>query len=140
MKKYNPIRVSDNFTDEYLIDYLKNLAAKLGRTPFGRDIDEGGTLTYAIYYKRFGSLITAQQKAGLAPTFRAERDKYTNEQLIAYIREMAEKLGHSPTIKEIKADGRISVAILGKRFRKFSKAVAAAGLIPNKSGKLKFKT
>ena len=135
MKTRKPNKPQENYTDEFLLNHLKELAVKLKRTPFGRDIEKAGLATYAVYYKRFGSFTKAQEMAGLEPTKKTDTPKYTDEEILNHLRELAAKLGRSPKIKDVMEAGKVSIAIYNKRFRKYSKAVAKAGLIPVKSGR-----
>lgn len=54
-------------SDEDLLDTLRDLAAKLGRTPTIYDVNELTPHSHPIYYRRFGSFRKAQRRAGLKP-------------------------------------------------------------------------
>jgi len=63
------------YSNKMLLDRLRKLAAKLGRTPKRREIDKSECCPSSwTYYARFGSLIAALKKAGLKPT-RLTRDQ-----------------------------------------------------------------
>lgn len=59
-----------NQKKEELIDYLKRLATKLGRTPTTQDILDHDGPTHTTFYRYFGSLQKAQELAGLIPNER----------------------------------------------------------------------
>jgi hypothetical protein len=122
----------EKYSDEYLIKHLKDLAKKLGRTPFGKDIDKAGKIKYWIYYKRYGSLLKAQKAAGLVPTRSSDIPKYTHEDVINFLRELSVKLGRRPKIVDILAAKKIGLGVINKRFRKFTKALDAAGIKPDR--------
>lgn len=57
------------YANRDLIEGIKSLARKLGRTPLRREIDADGACPSTwVYYKRFGSLRRAYLKAGLKPS------------------------------------------------------------------------
>ena len=120
------------YSDEYLLNHLKELAVKPGRAPYGPEIDKAGVVHSWVYYKRFGSLIKAQEAAGLVPTKKRERNKYTEEDVLNYLRELSVKLGRTPMMKDVNADGKLGIGVICKRFRQYSKAIEKAGLIPYK--------
>ncbi len=120
------------YSDEYLLNHLKELAVKLGRTPYGWEIDKAGIVKQWVYFKRFGSLITAQEAAGLVPGKKIEKSKYTGEDVLNYLKELSVKLGRTPMIKDVKADGKISASYICRCFRTYKKALEKAGLVPNK--------
>lgn len=54
-------------TDEDLLETLRDLAGKLGRTPTTEDLSEFTPHSHHVYYARFGSFRKAQRRAGLKP-------------------------------------------------------------------------
>ena len=58
------------YSDEYLLNYLRELSKKLGRTPTKRDIINECKVSISTYYKHFGNLSNAQKAAGLIPNKR----------------------------------------------------------------------
>ena len=90
------------YSDEYLLNHLKELSVKLGRAPYCWEIDKAGIVKYCIYFKRFGSLSNAQKAAGLVPTRereRVEQQKYSDEYLLNHLKELSVKLGRTPNGK-----------------------------------------
>jgi predicted metal-dependent hydrolase len=126
--------VRRKYSNEFLLDNLKQLAEKLGRTPNATDIKEQGNVCAEVYTKRFGSLGKAQKAAGLVPNKRGATKKYTDEYLLNYLKELAVKLGRAPYIKDIIKAGEVSCFSYVSHFGLFSNAVKAAGLVPNKTG------
>lgn len=70
------------YTDDYLLDHLRNLASQLGRTPSQHDINDHDGPAHPTYCKRFGSIREAQRRAGLRPNRRGGwRPKRTPERV-----------------------------------------------------------
>jgi len=59
---------------------------------------------------------------------------YSDKQLFDNLKTLAWKLGHTPTAREIKAEGTISHITYRNRFGSLTKAQQKAGLKPNKQG------
>ncbi|MBW8049536.1 MAG: hypothetical protein FVQ77_04205 [Cytophagales bacterium] len=61
---------SNRIDDEALLQYLKDLSNRLGRTPGAKDINRGQKFSHLSYYNHFGSITKAQKLAGLKPNKR----------------------------------------------------------------------
>jgi hypothetical protein len=120
------------YTRQQLIDQLKKLAAKLGRSPLATELiaasRRGECATIETLRSYFGTYNKALVAAGLAtrPT------SYSRAQLIQMLQALAKKLGHRPTVKEInesslRGEGA-SAATYDHRFGKMSTAMKAAKL------------
>ena len=123
------------YTDEYLLDHLRELAAQIGRTPTRRDIDNAGIVKIYLYTNRFGKLGKAQKAAGLVPSKRKIVKKYSDEYLLNHLRELAAQLGKTPTESDIKKAGKGCCLTYRLRFGGIDKAMKAVGLVPNKRGR-----
>ena len=55
------------YTDEELLNSLRELGKKLGHTPTCQDVISARPPSHTLYYKRFGSLRNAQRLAGFEP-------------------------------------------------------------------------
>ena len=55
------------YTDKELLDLLRQLGEKLGRTPTARDMIAVCPPSQMVYHKQFGSLSNAQRLAGFEP-------------------------------------------------------------------------
>jgi hypothetical protein len=120
------------YSDEDLLNHLKKLAVKHGRSPYSGEIDEAGMVHSYVYYKRFGSLSAALKVAGLIPTKKPEKYKYTEEDVLNYLKELSVKLGRTPIIKEVIADDKMNLYHICKHFKTYKKALGKAGLVPYK--------
>ncbi len=77
--------------------------------------------------ERFGSWPAALEAAGLTPYLR----HWSDEQILAALRELADELGRAPTTAEITARPQLFAPTLpGVRFGSYEHALRAAGLIP----------
>jgi len=77
--------------------------------------------------------------AGIDPVALAEfqagiRKRYTNEQILEQLRECAERLGRSPTMREFAADGETTVhpQTVIEHFGSWNAAKRQAGLVPRR--------
>lgn len=55
------------YTNQYLLNHLKELAQQLGRVPSSSDITAAKKVTTKPYFTRFGSFTKAKKLAGLVP-------------------------------------------------------------------------
>lgn len=85
------------YTREQIIDIMKNLAKKHGRTPTTKEI---GEWTYRSAVKQFGSLEKARDAAGLKQIVRMKKE-YSKEEVLNRLKKEAEELGHPPSRREI---------------------------------------
>jgi hypothetical protein len=133
----NSNKIKKKYSNEFLLDYLMELARQLGKTPSEKDIKRAGKLSAGLYSIRFGSFSKAQEKAGLEPNKKLSARRYPDELLLSQLIELSKQLGKTPTARDVIKAGKISYNEYFKNFGSFSKAQKAAGLIPNKQGKQK---
>ena len=130
-----PRKAMRGLTKEDLIVQLQVLAKRLGRTPifkeFRADPDCASVGTAA---KAFGSWNNFLLAAGFQPnsTPRKAMRGLTKEDLIVQFQNLANQLGHTPTIKEFNADPDCaSVDTAAKAFGSWNNFLLAAGFQPN---------
>ena len=114
------------YSDKFLLNHLKELTKKLGRTPGKHDINKAGKVTYATYHRRFGNLIIARKAAGLVKS--KVKLKYSDKYLLDYLKELAKQLGRTPEIADINKEGKINSSMFNSRFGGIKKAQKEAGL------------
>jgi len=89
------------YSRQELIDQLKGLAAKVGRTPLAKELiaacRRGECADIQTLCRYFGGYNAALKAAGLAARPRV----YSRAQLIQMLQALAKKLGHRPTVKEV---------------------------------------
>lgn len=95
------VRVRRKYTRQQLLDQLRRLAAKLGRTPLTKELiassRKRGYADIATFRRYFGTYNKAVTAAGLV----AKPRNYSRAQLIQMLQTLAKKLGHKPTVKEV---------------------------------------
>jgi len=128
MKPFN-IDFVESFDKEAVILELRRIAQELGKSTLSKnDVKIHGRLSYEVVWRRFGSLRTALQEAGLAP---GRFNKTTDEELCSILIELwtqtLEKYGRSPYKAELAVFGyRISPDTFTRRFGSWRKALLAA--------------
>ncbi|MFB6299191.1 MAG: homing endonuclease associated repeat-containing protein [Halobacteriales archaeon] len=142
-------------TDAALLEELKSLGERLGRTPTRAAMDGQGAYDPIVYIERFGSWEAAVERAGFDPED-LNRHRYasiTDESLakklrqlvnsseakdgrfradlLAELRRLANDLGETPTIAQMEEYGEYSSSPYIKHFGSWNEAVSEAGLDPN---------
>lgn len=112
---------------EELIEALQEFVEDIGRVPTAEQMRVDGPYGVKIYKKSFGSWNNAIIRAG----FETNDTHYTDEQIIAAIRAVDDKLDRTPTIAEMDEHGVCSGILAQKRFDGWTDAVKQAGLDPN---------
>jgi hypothetical protein len=86
------------YSDEQILDQLAQCAKRLGRSPTMREFegDPETTVHPQTVIQHFGSWNKAKRKAGLVP-----RRFATREDLVRLLRELGDRLGHTPTARDL---------------------------------------
>ncbi len=118
------------YTAEQLLHILRDLAAQLGRPP---TVDEmlarRGVPSPRTYASHFGNWNKALEAAGLEPRPGTGDLVYSDEHLLNTLRDLADELGHSPTVDEMLArPGLPAPQTYINRFGSWNAALEAAGL------------
>jgi len=111
--------------NETLLTEIRRLVDDLDRVPRSSDMTKYGSHSLSTYSDRFGSWNNALQEAGFEPNqeYNIQRDD-----LIEDIQRVAMKIGHPPTLGEIKQHGRYSHVTYLDNFESWSDALTQANL------------
>ncbi|HVD25257.1 MAG TPA: hypothetical protein VNB86_04615 [Gaiellaceae bacterium] len=90
--------IRKRYTDEEIVQQLINSAERLGRSPSMREFaaDPETTVHPQTVIEHFGSWNAAKRAAGLVP-----RRFATKEELLRLLRELGERLGRTPTARDL---------------------------------------
>lgn len=114
------------YTDEDLIERLKEIARELGRTPTPADLRDMGLS--ATLCRHFGSTWQALEAAGLVERGSyPSRVRYSDEDLIAALKKKAGELGRPPLERDWDLSAP-SLRTLIRRFGSWKEALSRAGL------------
>ena len=99
-----------------VIENLKVLSSKSKREYLIlNDLRSVPKLEYYVYF-HFGKLGRALQAAGLPCSKLAASMKITNEDLLKYLSDLRDKLGHNPTVFDIDRDREVFLKYSGSKF------------------------
>jgi hypothetical protein len=118
--------IRKRYSDAEILGQLKSCADRLGRSPTMREFagDPETTIHPQTVIERFGSWNRAKRAAGLVP-----RRFATKEELLHCLRELGEKLGRTPTAKDVDANRGIvpSKSLYWHTFGSLTNALREAG-------------
>jgi Homing endonuclease associated repeat len=118
--------IRKRYSDTDILGQLKSSAARLGRSPTMREFaeDAGTTIHPQTVIERFGSWNRAKRAAGLVP-----RRFATKEELLRCLRELGERLGRTPTAKDVDANRGLvpSKSLYWHTFGSLTNALREAG-------------
>jgi hypothetical protein len=92
--------IRKRYSDEDILRQLTSCAGRLGRSPTMREFSDDPVTTVhpQTVIERFGSWNRAKRAAGLVP-----RRFATKEELLRCLRELGERIGRTPTAKDVDA-------------------------------------
>jgi Homing endonuclease associated repeat len=118
--------IRKRYSDTEILGQLKASAGRLGRSPTMREFsgDPETTIHPQTVIERFGSWNRAKRAAGLVP-----RRFATKEELLRCLRELGERLGRTPTAKDVDANRGIvpSKSLYWHTFGSLTNALREAG-------------
>ena len=116
-------------SDEQLIEELKEFAEGLGRTPTKREMDSSGPYSSKTYHNHFGSWNNSLQKAGM--DINETGSNISREGLLKELKEFADKIGKTPTKREMSNQGPRSSTTYENYFGSWNNALQRVGLDTN---------
>ena len=124
------------YSDEELLDLLRQKAENLDRTPTKREVDADLRMpSEGIYRYRFGSYARAIELAQLVPNI-GRREEFSEEELIKMLRTKEKRLGRTPTRRDVDEDPKMpSGSCYISHFKSWNKALEMAGLPVNRARK-----
>jgi hypothetical protein len=125
------------YTRDELIAQYRSLYKELGKLPTYYDIHraarEGRCGGYKVFRRRCGTLEQLRENAGLV---QGPRLRYSRQELLDQLNKLAMKLGRTPIVTDLivttRAGECADVATFRTYFGTYNKALAAAGLRPNR--------
>ncbi len=118
--------IRKRYSDEEILGQLKSSAVRLGRSPTMREFSEDAETTIhpQTVIERFGSWNRAKRAAGLVP-----RRFATKEELLRCLRELGERIGRTPTAKDVDANRGLvpSKSLYWHTFGSLTNALREAG-------------
>jgi hypothetical protein len=119
-------RIRRRYSDEAILAELKACAARLGRSPTMREFsgDDKTRVHPQTVIEHFGSWNEAKRRAGLVP-----RRFATREELLELLRGLGERLGRTPTAKDLDESRRSmpSKSLYWHTFGSLTNALREAG-------------
>jgi hypothetical protein len=118
----------ETYSDDELIAQIRQVGDQIGRTPRLVEFQGLAEASVTTVADRFGSWNSALVKAGFDVTKpHEESDKYTDEELLDYIRAVAGRLGESPSVRQMRSiEGVPSTNTYQRRFGSWKAAKEAA--------------
>jgi hypothetical protein len=115
-------------TSEEVVDYLRDLAERLGKDTLStREVNADGQISAATICRRFGAFSDLLIKAGLKPRRVYKRDP---EQMLSALRELMLRIGRSPSLTEFKQNLSYSPHQYKAEFGSLDKACESARPVP----------
>jgi hypothetical protein len=118
--------IRKRYSDAQILEQLKSCAERLGRSPTMREFadDPETTIHPQTVIERFGSWNRAKRAAGLVP-----RRFATKEELLRCLQELGERLGRTPTAKDVDANRGLvpSKSLYWHTFGSLTNALREAG-------------
>jgi Homing endonuclease associated repeat len=118
--------IRKRYSDAEILSQLKSSARRLGRSPTMREFadDAETTIHPQTVIERFGSWNRAKRAAGLVP-----RRFATKEELLRCLRELGDRLGRTPTAKDVDANRGLvpSKSLYWHTFGSLTNALREAG-------------
>jgi hypothetical protein len=119
---------SKKYSKEQIIETLKNLSSRLGKTKLSKQ-DVSKVLSLTTIKNYFGNLGNALESAGLERTnigeqFKGRGNILSDDDLFISILHVEINLGHEPGYNEYSANGKFSVTPFRKRFGEWENMIS----------------
>lgn len=121
------LRSRKRISEKTLLNELKRLNNELGHPPTTDEMKNCGQFSVPTYRNRFGSWADALKEAGLNPQTSQSSQSLSQKDLINDLQQLADELGHPPTLQEQKNQGSHSHSVYYDHFGSWRNALQAAG-------------
>lgn len=119
-------------SEQELIEALNELSESIGDIPTSEDMANEGQYSAAVYVKRFGGWKQALFASDIIESDNYDPNRIPKEQLLQHLRELAEKIGGTPTADQMDAIGEFNHKTYARRFGSWNSALSEAGLEVNR--------
>lgn len=118
-----------NKTNEVLLNELKYLSNKLGRTPYAKELKKNGLSSCSVYIRKFGSYNHSLKLCNLDIN---NIRKYSKKDLLDKLKNFSKQLNRTPTAIEINNNKDMSsTSVFQRKFGSLSNAIKLIGFKPN---------
>lgn len=117
---------SPEVTEDALLREIRRLEEALGQVPSKAEMTTRGEYTIEQYEAAFGTWSDAVRTAGLEPRG-AQTRQYTREEVVEGLRDIASKLGRSPSVEDINEEAEFSASVVYNYFDTLDDAHEAIG-------------
>lgn len=114
-----------------IITELRRVADEKGRAPTQAEVDEETAFTVGAVESTFGSWEDGLCEIGLEPLDHS----YSDDELICELQRVADKLGHSPSVAEMRTHGTVATGTIEQRFGSWNEGLNEAGIATTQSTK-----
>ena len=122
----NARRAEQQYTDEELLDHLRELADG-DEAPTRHEVNSAEGPSGYTYHRRFDSYNAAVEQAGLTPNTRGR--EYSDEELLDWIRGFVAEVGAVPKVEDARSWPGPSPVTYWHRFGSWKAAVREAGVV-----------
>jgi site-specific recombinase XerD len=121
--------MSNKYTEEELLEKLKNVIEETGKVPTTRDAEKLDIPSVFMYRKFFSSWNNVLELLGYNP----HKKRYTKEELLQILKDYKEKTGKVPAYNTFEEDESLpSTTPYKLHFGSWNNALIEAGITPNK--------
>ncbi|WP_317176023.1 homing endonuclease associated repeat-containing protein [Halomontanus rarus] len=121
----------NRITREELIEEVKCVGNKLGKSPTKNEFGDHGKYSLGPYNRRFNGWNTVLEKAGFGPNHRSNVSK---DALLAEIERLHNETGETPTTSILRNQGRYSMYSFYKYFDSWNDAIKQCDFEPRTGG------
>ncbi|MFA9427336.1 homing endonuclease associated repeat-containing protein [Natronorubrum sp. A-ect3] len=120
-------------SEDELLQDIRRVHHKLGKTPSENDYDEHGDYSSSAVRREFGKYTAGREKAGLPEIdMRGGQNKILRSELVDALHELADNVGGTPTRDQMEEYGKYSEGAYRNEFDSWNAALRELGYEPNR--------